>query len=381
MTYTKFGIDARCLEWQRGGVARILITLLQNWLTYDDNIHYILYFQNYIPDDKILYNSKITCKIIPGPNILKNRRIIAEQILFPFILFTDKLDYFFAPWYSAPIFLPNLKLFVGAWDISYSTHPSHYKFFDRLSLSIFSRLACKRANGVLTCSKFDSVQINKFFSVLIEKIHVFRLSADIKFSKPASNYDLQRVKTKFNLPSNFLLSLGVIYSRRNIDIIIDSFEKLNNNGFDLKLVVVGKNATCPFIDIESKVNNSKFPQKIRYIRWIEEEDLLPLYQLAYAYICTSTVDGETILLKEAMMSGLPVISSPLLEEAIGYNCITINDPHNIDETCAAISVVFNNLFNRNELIKRGINYLKTIDHSIESKLVYDFIISPLTCSP
>ena len=45
-----------------------------------------------------------------------------------------------------------------------------------------------------------------------------------------------------------------------------------------------------------------------------------------SYICTSTVDGEALMLKEAMQSGTPVITSPLLKEAIGGNGLIIDDP-------------------------------------------------------
>lgn len=375
MKYIYFGIDARCLEWQRGGVARILSTLLKNWLTYSDNVQYIMYFQNFIPNDEWLNNSKITCKIIPGPKLLKRKRIIAEQILFPFMLMREKLDYFFAPWYTAPIFLPKLKLFVGAWDISYSTHPSHYRLFDKFSLSHFSKIACKRANGVITCSKYDASQINKYYDISNDKIHTLRLSANPEFSKRVSNLNLVRVKLKYNLPDNYLLSLGVMYSRRNIDVIIDAFESLNSEGFELNLVVVGSNHTHPFVDIEMKIKASLFAEKIRYIKWIEEDDLFSIYQLAKAYICTSTVDGEAILLKEAIMSGVPVISSPLLEEAVGHNCITINDPRSISETCTAISTIFSDSYERYDVINNGIKFLNSIDPGIESRLVYDFIFS------
>ena len=48
----KIGIDARCLEWNRGGVARYLVNVLTDWALDEDSVHrYVLYFQNKIPDD------------------------------------------------------------------------------------------------------------------------------------------------------------------------------------------------------------------------------------------------------------------------------------------------------------------------------------------
>ena len=40
----KIGIDARCLEWGRGGVARYLINMLKIWPKITNKHHFILYF-------------------------------------------------------------------------------------------------------------------------------------------------------------------------------------------------------------------------------------------------------------------------------------------------------------------------------------------------
>mgnify|MGYP003980066051 FL=1 len=81
----RIGVDARCLEWRRGGVARIIVNLLKVWQK--ERAHkFILYFQNYIPEDEFLRHSNFELKLLKGPKFLRKHRIVAEQLLMPFFL-------------------------------------------------------------------------------------------------------------------------------------------------------------------------------------------------------------------------------------------------------------------------------------------------------
>jgi glycosyltransferase involved in cell wall biosynthesis len=97
-----------------------------------------------------------------------------------------------------------------------------------------------------------------------------------------------------------------------------------------------------------------------YIPWVEDEDLPALYQAAYSYICTSTVDGEALMLKEAMQSGTPVITSPLLKEAIGGNGLIINDPESVLNTSKVLRIAMSNELVRKKLINDGIKWTRDI---------------------
>ena len=54
----------RCLEWERGGVSRYLVKLLEKWPLINDTHEFILYFQNFIPDDDFLEYSNYSCRIM-----------------------------------------------------------------------------------------------------------------------------------------------------------------------------------------------------------------------------------------------------------------------------------------------------------------------------
>ena len=355
----KIGIDARCLEWRRGGVSRILVNVLKIWQKKSRH-DFILYFQNYIPDDDFLRHPNFELKLLKGPKLLRIHRIVAEQILMPSQLKKDNLDLFFATGYSAPLLFRSVKIVVAAWDISYSTHPEHYSWIHRISLGYFSRKTCGYAAGVVTASTFDAKQIEKYYKVRPQNISTVYLAADKRFTTKRNKSEIDRITLKYKLPSKFILSMGVIQNRRNIDVIINSFKQLKNEFNDFSFVLVGRNYTQPSIDIEGMMRGMIEEKRALYIPWIEDEDLAALYQAASYYICTSTVDGEALMLKEAMQSGTPVITSPLLKEAIGGNGLIIDDPESVLNTSKVLRIAMSKELVRKKLIKDGIKWTQDI---------------------
>lgn len=321
----RIGIDARCLEWQRGGVARYLVNMLKLWPKMTSRHTFVLYFQNEVPKDDFLYNELFEHKLIKGPEFLKKRRTTAEQLLRPFQIRKGGLDLFFATWYAAPLLAGKTKTVVAAWDISYTTHPEHYTFADRIALGFFSRHSCRRAAGVLTCSPFDARQIVQHYGIPNERICVLELSADDKFKPFTNSKPIEDLREKYNLPKRYLLSLGGIFNRRNVDVIIDGFKDVYKEFPDIGLVVVGRNGTEPFIDIEAMMQPLIEEKRGQYLSWLPEEDIVAMYGGAWYYICLSTVDGESIMLKEAMKCGTPVITSPLIEDSVGGHAVIIDD--------------------------------------------------------
>lgn len=357
----KIGIDARCLEWQRGGPARYLINMLKIWPQITDRHRFVLYFQNRVPEDEFLRNPLLELKVVPGPPWLKRRRIIVEQLLMPGPLRRDRLDLYLATWYTAPVLFSGPKTVVAAWDISYSTHPEQYRLIDRIALSPFSRHSCRLAHGIITCSYFDAGQIEQYYGIPSDRICVVQLAPEEKFRPLGDPSKLTDLRNKYNLPDKYILSLGVIHQRRNVDVIINAFKQVYKDYPDTGLVVIGRNRTVPFVDIQSMMKPLVQEGRGLYLPWLPEHELVDMYRGAWWYICTSTCDGESILLKEAMSCGTPVITSPMLKESVGKAAIIIQDPTSIAETTEVLNSVIHSQELRNKYSQDGLRWIKQFD--------------------
>jgi glycosyltransferase involved in cell wall biosynthesis len=93
--------------------------------------------------------------------------------------------------------------------------------------------------------------------------------------------------------------------------------------------------------------------------WIPGEHRALLYEAADVFVFPSLFEGFGIPVLEAMMHGLPVVSSnaPSLCEAAGDATIVI-DPHNVGEMAAAIQNALVDPKLRAALVERGHNQAK-----------------------
>lgn len=350
----RIGVDARCLNWQLGGVARYLRNMLEIWPQLSHVHTFVLYFDGSVPDEGFLKNEAFECKTVEAPAWARPRRAFVEQVMLPRHLHRDRLDVFFGTWYSAPIWHGKTKTVVAAWDISYSTHPSHYSWTFRL-FSFLSRLSCQRAAGVLTCSDFDARQIERHYGILGERIRVLRLATDDKFRTADDSAQDESFRRRYKLPAIFVLSMGVIFNRRHVDVIIEAFKKISLRFPDAGLAVIGRVATEPPIDVEALMKPLIDQGRGLYLPWLPEEDLVTAYRSAWYYVCFSTVDGESTMIKEALSCGTPVITSPLLAEAAGGACI-VADPRDVDQVASAFAVALTDPDLRLRYAQRGVEW-------------------------
>ncbi len=358
----KIGIDARCIEphWPIGGPARFLLNMLKYWPRLAPQHQYVLFFQNYMPEADYLKQDNVEGVLIKGPSIFKSRRIVGEQLLMPFAIKESKPDVFFTPWYSAPLITFGVKTVVGAWDISCHTHPFHYKLVDKISFGLFMPPSCKRASGLLTCSFFDGRQIEKYYGIPTERICVVPFAVDKKFSPCDDPETLRSFRKKYGFPERYLLSMGVIIPRRNVDVIIDGFIDIHEKYPDVGLVVVGRNNTTPYIDIEAKMKPLIDKGQGFYLCRAPEEDIVNFYRAAWYYICTSIDDGESLMLKEAMRCGTPVVTSPFLKETVAGHAMILEDPRNRQQTAEILEQAISDHELHHQFSQDGLRWINTL---------------------
>lgn len=371
----KIGIDARCLEWSIGGPARYLINMLKLWPQISKKHKYVLFFQNRIPEADFLNNELFEKVLIAGPKFLKTRRIVGEQLLMPFAIKKHKIELYFTPWYSIPLVPLGVKTVIGAWDIACNTHPHHYTILDRISFGIFVPRSYKKADGLLTCSNFDAQQIMNYCDLSSERFCVVPYAADNKFTPNVDPARIEEFRKKYKLPERYILSMGIIIPRRNVDVVIDAFIDIHEKNPDVGLVVVGRNVTVPYMDIHKKMSPLIGKGRGLYLVRAPEEEIVNFYQGAWYYICTSTVDGESLMLKEAMKCGTPVITSQFLMETVGGNALLLEDPTDRKQTAEALQKAISDNKLREHLSVGGKKWVDALSWELIAEKSLNFIES------
>jgi len=348
----KIGIDCHNLETFRTGAARYLMNLLKHWA--NENHEFILYFKNKIPAD--IPNSDNFQK-----KILKN----SSNALFVHYSLCraatkDKVDILFCPAYVAPIFYGR-KIALVLHDIIYEARPDLYNWpsiFDKILLKKVSKISAKKAKIIFTCSQFSKKEILKHYKVDPKKVFVVPLAADKKFKNVGSR--TSNTKRKYGIKDRFIFYVGDILKRRFVIETIKAFEKvlarrsLGEGGADklpnYQFLIVGKNYTG------QQINQNKIIHK----DYVDEEDLLLLYNAADLFIWLSSYEGFGLPPLEAMACGTPVITTKMgsLPEAVGDSAIFVKNPEDIEEISQAIYKGLTDKNLQEELIKKGLEQAK-----------------------
>lgn len=304
----KIAIDARSLEGNKTGVGRYLENILKIWSDRPDS-EFVLYFKDDIPQLDFLKSSNFKLKKLENPFGFSSN-FFFQHFLLPYSISRDRADFFFSPFYLQPFFCP-VKSAIVLHDISYEAHP---EWFDRKSqfiLKTLSKISARRADIIFTVSNYSKAEVMKYYGLSSQKIIVTPLAPDSSFRREEDAEKIEKAKAKYGL-SKFVFCVGTIFTRRHVVEIVDAFEKFLEIDGSFQLCVVGKNKTFPFVDIDDNINriNRQFGgKKIIHLDFLEEDELMALYDGCAAVIYLSDYEGFGLPIVEAQFFEKPVITS------------------------------------------------------------------------
>jgi len=350
------GIDCHNLEGRRTGVGRYLINLLSEWSRLKSEHRFFLFFKNEIPGDvPRIENFR--------PSILKTQSTaVFMHHLLPKAAEKERLNLFFSPSYLLPIRISSkIKTAVTIHDISYEAHPEWFSWQNNILLRLISKHSAKKADFIISPSKFTKQEIVKYYPVHPEKIFIIPLGAEKKFKRIEDCQEINGIKRKYKIKDKFIFYVGSIFNRRFIPECIKSFAIIARKFPEYQFLIGGTNYTHPFIDIESlifSINRELKREAILHRDYIDESDLPYLYNAAEAFIWLSSYEGFGLPLLEAMACGTAVITNKAgsLTEVVGKNAFFVENPQNIEEISKAMDVAIHNKLLRSQLREAGLKW-------------------------
>jgi glycosyltransferase involved in cell wall biosynthesis len=212
-------------------------------------------------------------------------------------------------------------------DANTFIQPESYSRAFGLAYRTLLPLIGRRASRVATVSRFSADMLVKFGICRGEKLFIAPNGHEHALRWDATRARLPLLRT---LQRPYVLLLGSGARHKNIDVIFDQAQGLDEAGIDI--VVVGA-ASSVF-----SANAPAFQRSnIHYAGYVGDDDLAALYGGALCLVFPSKMEGFGIPPLEAMTRGCPVVSSnaaSLVE--VGGDAVAYVDPDRSDRWREAI---------------------------------------------
>ena len=217
----------------------------------------------------------------------------------------------------------------------------------------------KKADRIITISKFSKNDIIKYLGYPEKKIHVIPNGVDHNSYYKNRNKNVLK-KLNIELNEKIILYVGSEQPRQNVDVIIKSFAKLKKQLNNVKLLKIG---VPQFNGAREKnlklIKDLNLHSDVIFTGYVREEDLPKYYNAADLLVYPCAYAGFGLPPLEAMACSTPVITSNTtsLPEVVGDAGIMVN-PDDINELADKMYEVLTNNGLAEDMAKNGLKRAK-----------------------
>ncbi len=221
-------------------------------------------------------------------------------------------------------------------DLIFKIYPKYHKKLNYLYLKMAMPIFCRRATAIIAVSNATKTDIVDNYGIDPDKIHVVYEAAADHF-KPQSSDEIDRVRKKYSLPDRYLVHIGTIEPRKNLERMLDSLKIIKKSYPALSLVLAGGKGWLTQ-NFYAKIDSSGLSDSILLLDWVPDSDLPAVICGAELAVQPSLYEGFGLPILEHMASGQVVASSSSSSlPEVGGKAAAYFDPEDVDQMVAVIS--------------------------------------------
>jgi len=252
---------------------------------------------------------------------------------------------------TAPLFYKNKIITV--YDLAFHHYPNWFSKKFVLVYNFLIPRICKNSKHIFTDSEYVKKDISKSYGIDKKKITTIYGSYSEIF------------KCNSNQKEGFVLAVGSIDPRKNLLALINIFKHIRN----VKLLIVGQ---------ENKVFSSlgikDLPDNILFTGYVDDIDLVNLYNKASLFVYPSFFEGFGIPPLEAQACGTPVVCSNTTSlPEVGKESVIYCDPYSQQDIKDKIELILNDNGLQNQLREKGFENIKRFSWSKSADKMIEII--------
>ncbi|MBV9711484.1 MAG: glycosyltransferase family 4 protein [Ktedonobacteraceae bacterium] len=285
--------------------------------------------------------------------------LIQHQLLLPDILKKLRPDVLHVPAFAAPIGWHG-PLVMTVHDLAFLKVPEQSSLYARLYWQYLLRESVRRAQQIIAISAQTRGELSSYWSIEPERVHLIHNAL-----RPSLQPDLITARSKQAMHqrygSRYLLHVGRIMPRKNVETLIQTFDLLAERFPDLHLVLTG-GAGHGSADVLQQIEVSPYRERIHQAGWVPEQDMGALYAAADALVFPSKHEGFGLPTIEAMACGTPVVASfEAASDEIAGDAVVRADCSSPQPLADAIAQVLTDKELRERLIHLGLAHASSFN--------------------
>jgi glycosyltransferase involved in cell wall biosynthesis len=313
-------------------------------------IQYIYSSDSKVKHNKIFLNSKN--KIVRW--IFHIYYFLWKQIFLPVKCIQNNVDILICPDYVLPFWSLKLNKIVVIHDSLFWDHPHDYSKIWRYCYLKLINLGINKKTLIVTDSYYSKKSLIKRFKK--NKIHVIYPSV-----KEMNHNIIAKRKN--------IVHIGSFERRKNLLILLKAFALIKKNKInkDLKLVLSGSTnffgQNMEYLKVKKFISENKLESEVTITGYISDLAIKKLYETAFIYTFPSLKEGFGLPIVESFSARVPVICSDIeVFKEIGNDAVLNFQKNNHKDLASKIELLINSDELRLELIKKGLERLKTFSN-------------------
>lgn len=247
-----------------------------------------------------------------------------EQLQLPTVLSDNDIELYHNTCFSLPVVQTTRWRIATVHDVVFRVHPGLVDpglcdYLDR-----WTEHSLDAADSVITVSEFSKGEIVRAYGTPPEKIHVIYNGVEARFDPTSAAGAGGHVRGKYNLPDSFVLYVGALEPKKNIDRLLAAFALLVKSGEaqGRKLVLAGGRGGRDY-DAKTAIARAGIAEHVLVTGYVDDEDMVSLLQAADLFVYPSLYEGFGLPPLEAMACGVPTVVSDAtsLPEVVGEGAL------------------------------------------------------------
>lgn len=197
--------------------------------------------------------------------------------------------------------------------------------------------ALERASAVITDTHYTRQEVMSYFALPPERVHAVHLASASDFYPRPDEALVQPLQLLGLTPAGYTLFVGTIEPRKNLDVLLEAYERLPVALRARWPLVISGDAGWSSAGLHARMERAQRQGWLTYVGYVPQTLLACLVAGARLFAYPSLYEGFGLPVLEAAACGVPVVCSnaSCLPE-VGGSAFAYHDPEDVDQLCSLL---------------------------------------------